>query len=75
MGFDRYLIIENGYAIIKDTKTIVPIIFPTGFDSNTISFLLPISFTGNEAKITFEKVANKRQRIIFFMIQIKLIKH
>ena len=60
MGFDRYLIIENGYAIIKDTKTIVPIIFPTGFDSKTISFWLEILFTGKEAKITFEKEAKKR---------------
>ena len=57
VGFDRYLKIENGYAI-KGTKTII--ISPTGFDSETISFWLEILFTGKEAKITLEKVANKR---------------
>ena len=67
VGFDRYLKIENGYAIIKDTKTIVP---PTAFDSETISFWLEILFTGKEAKITLEKVANKRQRISFFIVNL-----
>ena len=70
IGFDKYLKIENGYAIIKETKKIVPIKFPTGFGSEIISFWLEILFTGKEAKITLEKVANKRQKISFFIVNL-----